>query len=167
MYLGSGSLLSSVDLEHIFRASSNAVDICTVNHNRPHNKPPAPLLFHYTLFPSLIWNDINLAKLSHMCPLLSEMKARVINRWQIWKKVKLQLGSCTTSIFNPPSPVLCLCLIPERPVFTKQPVNQVVLEDDTVDFYCEVHGDPTPTVRWRREDGELPRGRYDGNNMMH
>lgn len=57
-----------------------------------------------------------------------------------------------------------LCLISERPVFTKQPVNQVVLADDTVDFFCEVHGDPTPTVRWRREEGELPRGRYDRNN---
>lgn len=45
-------------------------------------------------------------------------------------------------------------------MFTKQPVNQVVLADDTVEFFCEVHGDPTPTVRWRREEGELPRGRY-------
>lgn len=51
--------------------------------------------------------------------------------------------------------------LPERPVFTKQPVNQVVLADDTVDFVCEVHGDPAPTIRWRREEGELPRGRYD------
>uniref|UniRef100_A0A3B3UFK8 Roundabout, axon guidance receptor, homolog 3 (Drosophila) n=1 Tax=Poecilia latipinna TaxID=48699 RepID=A0A3B3UFK8_9TELE len=34
----------------------------------------------------------------------------------------------------------------ERPVFTKQPVNQVVLADDTVEFFCEVHGDPTPTM---------------------
>ncbi|KAM9385182.1 roundabout homolog 2-like [Pholidichthys leucotaenia] len=49
----------------------------------------------------------------------------------------------------------------ERPAFTKQPVNQVVLADDTVDFFCEVHGDPTPTVRWRREEGELPRGRFE------
>uniref|UniRef100_A0A7N5ZTB5 Roundabout, axon guidance receptor, homolog 3 (Drosophila) n=1 Tax=Anabas testudineus TaxID=64144 RepID=A0A7N5ZTB5_ANATE len=49
----------------------------------------------------------------------------------------------------------------ERPVFTKQPVNQVVLADDTVDFFCEVHGDPTPTVRWKREEGELPRGRFE------
>ncbi|XP_029303565.1 roundabout homolog 3 isoform X2 [Cottoperca gobio] len=49
----------------------------------------------------------------------------------------------------------------ERPVFTKQPVNQVVLADDMVDFFCEVHGDPTPTVRWRREEGELPRGRFE------
>lgn len=45
-------------------------------------------------------------------------------------------------------------------MFTKQPVNQVVLAEDTVDFFCEVHGDPTPTVRWRKEEGELPRGRY-------
>ncbi|XP_060912013.1 roundabout homolog 3 isoform X4 [Labrus mixtus] len=49
----------------------------------------------------------------------------------------------------------------ERPVFIKQPVNQVVLADDTVDFFCEVHGDPTPTVRWRRDEGELPRGRFE------
>lgn len=49
----------------------------------------------------------------------------------------------------------------ERPVFTKQPVNQVVLADDTVDFFCEVHGDPTPTVRWRKVEGELPRGRFE------
>ncbi|MEQ2215847.1 hypothetical protein XENOCAPTIV_006764 [Xenoophorus captivus] len=54
---------------------------------------------------------------------------------------------------------LSTCLISERPIFTKQPVNQVVLADDTVEFFCEVHGDPTPTVRWRREEGELPRGR--------
>ncbi|XP_037835047.1 roundabout homolog 3 isoform X2 [Kryptolebias marmoratus] len=49
----------------------------------------------------------------------------------------------------------------ERPVFIKQPVNQVVLADDTVEFICEVHGDPVPTVRWRREEGELPRGRFE------
>ncbi|XP_036392033.1 roundabout homolog 3 isoform X2 [Megalops cyprinoides] len=49
----------------------------------------------------------------------------------------------------------------ERPVFVRRPVNQVVLADDTVDFLCEAHGDPAPTVRWRREEGELPRGRYE------
>ncbi|XP_066564137.1 roundabout homolog 3 isoform X2 [Amia ocellicauda] len=49
----------------------------------------------------------------------------------------------------------------ERPSFLRRPVNQVVLADDTVDFLCEVQGDPTPTVRWRREEGELPRGRYE------
>ncbi|KAF3841517.1 hypothetical protein F7725_007379, partial [Dissostichus mawsoni] len=57
----------------------------------------------------------------------------------------------------------------ERPVFIKQPVNQVVLAEDTVDFFCEVHGDPTPTVRWRREEGELPRGRFQirSDNSLH
>ncbi len=49
----------------------------------------------------------------------------------------------------------------ERPMFVRRPVNQVVLADDTVDFQCEVQGDPTPTIRWRKEEGELPRGRWD------
>ncbi|XP_029027019.1 roundabout homolog 2 isoform X2 [Betta splendens] len=56
----------------------------------------------------------------------------------------------------------------ERPVLVRRPVNQVVMEDETVDFLCEVHGDPAPTVRWRREEGELPRGRFEirnGNNL--
>lgn len=47
----------------------------------------------------------------------------------------------------------------ERPVLVRRPVNQVVMEEETVDFTCEVHGDPAPTVRWQREGGELPRGR--------
>uniref|UniRef100_A0A673Z6G0 Roundabout, axon guidance receptor, homolog 3 (Drosophila) n=1 Tax=Salmo trutta TaxID=8032 RepID=A0A673Z6G0_SALTR len=49
----------------------------------------------------------------------------------------------------------------ERPMFVKRPVNQVVLADDMVDFLCEAHGDPAPTIRWRREEGELPRGRSE------
>uniref|UniRef100_A0A8C6KJG1 Roundabout homolog 2-like n=1 Tax=Nothobranchius furzeri TaxID=105023 RepID=A0A8C6KJG1_NOTFU len=56
----------------------------------------------------------------------------------------------------------------ERPVLVRRPVNQVVMEEETVDFLCEVHGDPAPTVRWRRDEGELPRGRFEirnGNNL--
>ncbi|KAK3522012.1 hypothetical protein QTP70_021395 [Hemibagrus guttatus] len=49
----------------------------------------------------------------------------------------------------------------ERPMFVRRPINQVVLADDTVDFQCEVQGDPAPTIRWRREEGELPRGRFE------
>ncbi|KAJ3590514.1 hypothetical protein NHX12_008465 [Muraenolepis orangiensis] len=49
----------------------------------------------------------------------------------------------------------------ERPVLMRRPVNQVVVEEETVDFLCDVHGDPPPTVRWRREEGELPRGRFE------
>uniref|UniRef100_A0A8C5FS79 Roundabout, axon guidance receptor, homolog 3 (Drosophila) n=1 Tax=Gadus morhua TaxID=8049 RepID=A0A8C5FS79_GADMO len=49
----------------------------------------------------------------------------------------------------------------ERPVLMRRPVNQVVMEEETVDFLCDVHGDPAPTVRWRREEGELPRGRFE------
>ncbi|KAI1893506.1 hypothetical protein AGOR_G00124420 [Albula goreensis] len=57
----------------------------------------------------------------------------------------------------------------ERPMFTRRPLNQVVQAEDTVDFLCEAHGDPAPTVRWRREEGELPRGRFEirSDNSLH
>uniref|UniRef100_A0A8C2IQ49 Roundabout guidance receptor 3 n=1 Tax=Cyprinus carpio TaxID=7962 RepID=A0A8C2IQ49_CYPCA len=56
----------------------------------------------------------------------------------------------------------------ERPVFIRRPVNQIVLGEETVDFLCEVHGDPAPTVRWNRDEGELPRGRFEirGDNSL-
>ncbi|XP_041067298.1 roundabout homolog 2 isoform X2 [Carcharodon carcharias] len=49
----------------------------------------------------------------------------------------------------------------ERPVFIRRPINQVVLEDDAVEFRCQVQGDPQPTVRWRKDDTDVARGRYD------
>uniref|UniRef100_A0A8C0BM43 Roundabout guidance receptor 2 n=1 Tax=Buteo japonicus TaxID=224669 RepID=A0A8C0BM43_9AVES len=49
----------------------------------------------------------------------------------------------------------------ERPTFLRRPINQVVLEDEAVDFRCQVQGDPTPTVRWKKDEADLPRGRYD------
>ncbi|XP_074757889.1 roundabout homolog 2 isoform X3 [Athene noctua] len=49
----------------------------------------------------------------------------------------------------------------ERPTFLRRPINQVVLEEEAVDFRCQVQGDPTPTVRWKKDDADLPRGRYD------
>uniref|UniRef100_A0A452H7G0 Roundabout guidance receptor 3 n=1 Tax=Gopherus agassizii TaxID=38772 RepID=A0A452H7G0_9SAUR len=52
----------------------------------------------------------------------------------------------------------------ERPTFIRRPINQVVLADDSVDFHCEVQGDPVPTSRWRKEEGELPRGRAEIQN---
>ncbi|KAM5224790.1 roundabout homolog 3 isoform 2-T2 [Hipposideros larvatus] len=49
----------------------------------------------------------------------------------------------------------------ERPSFLRRPVSQVVLADAPVDFPCEVQGDPLPHLHWRKEDGELPTGRYE------
>ncbi|XP_039769411.1 LOW QUALITY PROTEIN: roundabout homolog 3 [Ornithorhynchus anatinus] len=49
----------------------------------------------------------------------------------------------------------------ERPSFLRRPTNQVVLADTPADFPCEVQGDPLPRLRWRKEEGELPPGRYE------
>ncbi|XP_054448733.1 roundabout homolog 3 [Pteronotus mesoamericanus] len=49
----------------------------------------------------------------------------------------------------------------ERPSFLRRPVNQVVLANAPVGFPCEVQGDPPPRLHWRKEDGELPTGRYE------
>ncbi|XP_061637146.1 roundabout homolog 2 isoform X9 [Phyllopteryx taeniolatus] len=49
----------------------------------------------------------------------------------------------------------------ERPTFLRRPINQVVLEDEMVEFRCQVQGDPQPNVRWRRDDVDVPRGRYE------
>ncbi|RVE63618.1 hypothetical protein OJAV_G00138080 [Oryzias javanicus] len=49
----------------------------------------------------------------------------------------------------------------ERPSFVQRPVNQVVLVDESVEFRCQVHGDPPPALRWKKEDVDIPRGRYE------
>ncbi|XP_075908938.1 roundabout homolog 2-like isoform X7 [Petromyzon marinus] len=49
----------------------------------------------------------------------------------------------------------------ERPTFARKPMNLVMLADSDAEFRCEVHGDPPPTVRWRKEDGDLPKGRFE------
>uniref|UniRef100_A0A3P9IUR9 Roundabout homolog 1 n=1 Tax=Oryzias latipes TaxID=8090 RepID=A0A3P9IUR9_ORYLA len=49
----------------------------------------------------------------------------------------------------------------ERPTFVKRPSSVVVLTDESVEFHCVVHGDPVPIVRWRRDDSDLPKGRFE------
>uniref|UniRef100_A0A8C6Q7G6 Roundabout guidance receptor 2 n=1 Tax=Nothobranchius furzeri TaxID=105023 RepID=A0A8C6Q7G6_NOTFU len=49
----------------------------------------------------------------------------------------------------------------ERPTFVQRPVNQVALVDESVEFRCQVQGDPPPALRWKKEDADIPRGRYD------
>uniref|UniRef100_H3A0E4 Roundabout guidance receptor 1 n=1 Tax=Latimeria chalumnae TaxID=7897 RepID=H3A0E4_LATCH len=49
----------------------------------------------------------------------------------------------------------------ERPSFVKRPSNLAVTVDDSAEFKCEARGDPVPTVRWRKDDSELPKARYE------
>lgn len=51
----------------------------------------------------------------------------------------------------------------------KRPSNLAVTVDDSAEFKCEARGDPVPTVRWRKDDGELPKSRYISgfSNVMH
>ncbi|XP_012811715.3 roundabout homolog 1 isoform X5 [Xenopus tropicalis] len=49
----------------------------------------------------------------------------------------------------------------ERPSFVRRPSNMAVTVDDSVEFKCEARGDPVPTVRWRKDDGDLPKSRYE------
>ncbi|XP_044525181.1 roundabout homolog 2 [Gracilinanus agilis] len=49
----------------------------------------------------------------------------------------------------------------ERPTFLRRPINQVILEEEAIEFRCQVQGDPQPTVRWKKDDADLPRGRFD------
>ena len=49
----------------------------------------------------------------------------------------------------------------------KRPVSQVSLADESVNFQCEARGDPVPIVRWRKEDGDLPKGRYEAAIPNH
>uniref|UniRef100_A0A8C5NFE1 Roundabout homolog 2-like n=1 Tax=Gouania willdenowi TaxID=441366 RepID=A0A8C5NFE1_GOUWI len=54
----------------------------------------------------------------------------------------------------------------ERPMFVQRPVNQVVLVDEGVEFRCQVHGDPPPTLRWKKDDVDIPRGRYEKEDYL-
>lgn len=57
--------------------------------------------------------------------------------------------------------LLAVFICAERPSFVRRPSSQVVLVDLSVEFKCEARGDPVPIVRWRKDDGDLPKGRYE------
>ncbi|XP_076059982.1 roundabout homolog 2-like [Oratosquilla oratoria] len=48
-----------------------------------------------------------------------------------------------------------------KPSFLRAPKDKVTLEKRTTEFECEVRGDPTPTVTWRRLKGPLPEDRHN------
>ncbi|KAG8434665.1 hypothetical protein GDO86_012867 [Hymenochirus boettgeri] len=49
----------------------------------------------------------------------------------------------------------------EKPVFTNKPSDVIAMFGSTVQFGCETQGDPRPKIRWSKENGELPQGRYE------
>ncbi|KAM4650401.1 roundabout homolog 4 isoform 2-T2 [Discoglossus pictus] len=49
----------------------------------------------------------------------------------------------------------------EKPVITNKPSDVVARSGSAVQFMCGTQGDPKPTVRWTKEHGELPHGRYE------
>lgn len=62
---------------------------------------------------------------------------------------------------------ICVCVcarVAERPTFMRRPVNQVALVDESVEFRCQVQGDPPPSLRWRKDEAEIPRTR-SGNTQ--
>lgn len=47
-----------------------------------------------------------------------------------------------------------------KPFFNKEPSDITVLAGKTVQFHCAVGGDPQPQILWRKDDGNMPVGRY-------
>ncbi|XP_069750598.1 roundabout homolog 1 isoform X2 [Narcine bancroftii] len=52
----------------------------------------------------------------------------------------------------------------EKPTFIQRPSDATVIAGDSVQFSCEVRGDPMPQVLWKKESGDLPAGRYEVNS---
>ncbi|XP_064207151.1 roundabout homolog 1 isoform X3 [Anguilla rostrata] len=50
-----------------------------------------------------------------------------------------------------------------RPVLSRKPLDVTVRVGETAWFSCEAQGDPMPSVKWTRDLGSLPYGRYEVN----
>ncbi|XP_061105667.1 roundabout homolog 1-like [Conger conger] len=49
----------------------------------------------------------------------------------------------------------------ERPSFTRRPSDLMTLVGEDAEFHCQTKGDPDPNLHWRKEEGDLPTGRYE------
>ena len=52
------------------------------------------------------------------------------------------------------------------PVISVTPITLTVLEGDEALFECTAKGDPTPTIRWSRENGRLPQFSTSENGLL-
>ncbi len=80
---------------------------------------------------------------------------------------ELLFGICDSMLshFCVPYVLFLSSCLSERPTFLRRPINQVVLEEEAVEFRCQVQGDPQPTVRWKKDEIDIPRGRWDGDTL--
>ena len=52
------------------------------------------------------------------------------------------------------------------PVISVTPITLTVLEGEQALFECTAEGDPTPTIRWSRENGRLPQFSSSENGLL-
>ncbi len=80
---------------------------------------------------------------------------------------ELLFGICDSMLshFCVPYVLFLSSCLSERPTFLRRPINQVVLEEEAVEFRCQVQGDRQPTVRWKKDEIDIPRGRWDGDTL--
>ena len=52
------------------------------------------------------------------------------------------------------------------PVFHKLPKDVTTEEGKTIEFYCDVMGDPPIKVQWSKEDGAVSFGRYETHIVL-
>ena len=54
-------------------------------------------------------------------------------------------------------------LFPVSPQIKLSPINQSVIDGDSVNFTCRATGVPTPNLTWTFNDGKLPSGTKENN----
>lgn len=61
-------------------------------------------------------------------------------------------------LFYPHTIFFLFSLVSEKPYFSQEPEDSIVLVGDTASFQCEVRGMPQPEVNWYRQDTNMPAG---------
>ena len=99
-------------------------------------------------------------------PSLNGIKFRITAEYVMSMKTPLLIQFCKfeppdlqVSIFSELQSLIVLLFSPARPTFLSAPEDVIGAPGDTINIQCQVEGDPQPTVRWSKLDGDLPQGR--------